>query len=123
MKNIFFLALTLFLLASCSKSTSNTEICSTELNCNDEECLFTLNNVVGVTAYLTCYDAWAIRQDSDSGINKWYIVDEWNDSYKENDIEVRFCGYVRTNTRPLILPDPMPGEFYQINLADIEVGF
>jgi len=123
MKNIFLLTMTVCMLMACSKSDTDTvKLCDTELSCTSEQCLFTLDNEQGVTTFLNCYDAWSIRVPDTDGGGIWYIVDEWDEEFKSEDNEVTFCGYVRENTRPLILPDPMPGTFYQIKLEDIEMS-
>ena len=107
--------MTVCMLIACSKSDTDTvKLCDTELSCTSEQCLFTLDNDQGVTTFLNCYGP------DGSGI--WYIVDEWDDQYQSEGNDVTFCGYVRENTRPLILPDPMPGTFYQIKLEDIEMS-
>ena len=122
MKNIMLFILLGLMIASCSKTEETPDaICDTELNCQDEDCLFTLDNVVGTTTFLNCYGHWTIKVLSDANFNTWYIVDDLDASYEEEGLNVTFCGYVRKNSRPLLLPDPMPGEFYQIKLENIEV--
>ncbi len=121
MKNIILLALLGIMIASCNKTEETPDvICDSELNCLDENCQFTISNIVGHTKFLTCYESWAIVVESDVEVNSWYVPDEWDASYQEEDIKVTFCGFVRDNTLPLIFPDPMPGRFYQIELAGIE---
>jgi len=121
MKNILLLIGVMLILTSCDKSSNdNVSICDTQLTCPDEHCLFTLNNIQGTTTFLNCYAMWSIVVQDDTQSNSWYIVDEWSDEYKVEGKEVTFCGYVRENKLPLLLPDPMPGNFYQIMLEDIE---
>ena len=123
MKNLFVFALALFLFTSCGKSDSDDiEICSEELSCIDENCLFTIDNEQGTVSFLTCFGSWAITVPSTDQSKVWYIVDDWDESYQEEGLTVTFCGYVRENTKPLLLPDPMPGTFYQIALENIEVS-
>ena len=121
MKNIILLVILGMLIASCSKTEESPEtICDTDLSCIDENCQFTISNNVGQTRFLPCFDSWAIVVESDIDVNSWYIPDEWDASYQEDSINITFCGYVRDNTLPLILPDPMPGRFFQIELEAIE---
>ena len=123
MKNIILFALLGIMIASCSKTEERSDIiCDTELNCVDEDCLFTLDNSVGTTTFLNCYGHWTIKVTSINDGNSWYIVDDWDASYEQEGLQVTFCGYVRKNTRPLLLPDPMPGAFYQIELENIELS-
>ena len=122
MKNILLLGFLIFMLASCSKSDdTEAKICNTELICDEEQCLFTLNNAQGITIFLTCYDSWSIRVPMPDNGGIWYIVDEWDAEYKVEGREVTFCGYVRENSLPLLFPDPMPGIFYQIRLEEIQI--
>lgn len=120
MKYLSLLIFSLIIITSCSKSESEDSICTNELSCIDEFCLFTINSEQGTTTFLNCYQAWSIFAAEDGEAGSWYIVDEWDDSYKVEGKKVTFCGYVRENTLPLILPDPMPGNFYQISLEGIE---
>ncbi len=123
MKNVSLFILALVLFSSCSKSENdNNTICDSELNCIDEFCLFTLDNEQGTTTFLNCYGAWSIHIPNEDEGGAWYMVDEWSDDYKVEGREVTFCGYVRENTLPLLLPDPMPGRFYQIELENIEIS-
>lgn len=120
MKNIILFILLLSFMASCSKSSQSETLCDTELICPDEDCLFTLDNSEGFSTFLNCYGQWAISVNSDIDANTWYIVDKWDQEFQEEGLEVKFCGYVRENSLPLLLPDPMPGSFYQIELEGIQ---
>lgn len=121
MKNIILLVLIGLTLASCRKTEESDVICDTVLNCQDEDCLFTLDNTSGTTTFLSCFDRWAINVPAANNGDSWYIVDDWDASYEEESIKVLFCGYVRENSLPLILPDPIGGRMYQIKLENIEV--
>lgn len=121
MKNIILIALLGITLASCSKTEEPYTICDTELNCQDEDCLFTLDNTEGTVSFLNCFGRWAIKVPGPDDGNNWYIVDEWDASYEEEGVKVTFCGYVKENTLPLLFPDPIPGRFYQIKLENIEL--
>ena len=124
MKNIILLAVIGFTMASCNKTEETTPdlICDTELSCVNEACIYTISNSIGNTRFLNCYGSWAIEVRSDTNANDWYVVDQdqWDETYEQEDTKVTFCGYVRENSLPLLLPDPMPGSFYQIRLAEIE---
>lgn len=121
MKNIILFVLLGIMITSCSKTEEPVIICDMALNCQDEDCLFTMDSDIGTTTFLSCYGKWAIVTPFVNDSNSWYIVDEWDATYEEEGIKVTFCGYVRENTLPLLLPDPMPGLFYQIKLENIKV--
>lgn len=121
MKNIILLALLGLTLASCDKTEEPNIICDTELHCQDEDCLFTLDNAEGTVSFLNCFGRWAIKVPFINDSNSWYIIDEWDAAYEEEGIKVTFCGYAKENALPLLFPDPMPGRFYQFKLVNIEV--
>ena len=121
MKNIILIAFLGLTLASCRKTDEPYTICDTELNCQNEDCLFTLDNTEGTVSFLNCFGRWAIIVPSINESNYWYIVDDWDPAYKEEGIKVNFCGYAKENTFPLLIPDPMPGQFYQFKLENIEL--
>lgn len=119
MKNLSLLILSIVIITSCSKTENSTTVCNSDLSCIDEFCLFTIDNEQGATTFLNCYGAWSIYVPNPVEGATWYIVDEWSDEYKVEGKEVTFCGYVRENKLPLLLPDPMPGSIYQISLENI----
>lgn len=120
MKNLSLFILSVVILASCSKTENSSTVCNTELSCIDEFCLFTVDNEQGTSTFLNCYGIWSIYVSDPIEGGTWYMVDDWDNDYKVEGKKVTFCGYARDNKLPLLLPDPMPGRFFQISLENIE---
>ena len=124
MKNISFYLLLILLAVSCSKINNEEEqICADPLFCKNEECLFTIDNSLGETMFLTCYGKWGVfaPNSTEDGSDLWFIVDAFDDAFKEEGLKIIFCGYVRKNSVPLEFPDPVIGQVYQINLEKIQL--
>ena len=120
MKKLSLFCFFLFCLFACKNDDEN--ICDETLQCADEACLFTIDNMQGSTLFIPCFDSWGIHvQDSIAGWSQIYVIpDDLDSSYKKEGVQVTLCGYVRDNTLPLILPDPGFGPVYQIRLEGIE---
>ncbi len=114
---IIFLCFIIGMTMSCDKES----FCEEELICEDESCLFTINNIQGEAKYFMCYDRWGIyaAEGNEDGSEIWLLVENWDSKYEEEGLSVTFCGYVKENTFPLLMPDPMFG-VYQIDLVDVK---
>lgn len=115
--------LTLFAMMTITSCTDReVTFCDTELSCDTAECIFTIDNSEGKTMFLSCFGKWGIyaAQSGIDGSDVWLIVDDWDVQYEEEGIDVVFCGYVRDNTLPLLLPDPSIGAVYQIRIENVD---
>lgn len=118
--NLILFALSLiFITAACNKSEP--VICSVDLECVDESCLFAIDYAEGITKYLNCFGQWGIISKHPSeGHDIWLIaVDAPSGFFEQDSVEVKFCGYVKDNSFPLLLPDPMVGPVYEIHLTGL----
>lgn len=114
------LLLSTILFFSCKKEEA--PFCSKELICKDESCLFTINNALGTTMHLSCFDQWGlISKHPISGEDIWLIKVGADGQFEEADLNVRYCGYVKENTFPLLLPDPSIGPVYELHVEDIRL--
>ena len=120
MRQLMFAFLMFFGLNACTETEEI--ICDEPLTCEDDQCLFTIDNTQGNMRFLLCYNSWGIYapNGNSDGSSIWLIPDNLSASYQEEDLAVVFCGFVRPNTIPLAFADPAIGTVYQLRLDGLE---
>jgi hypothetical protein len=118
MKNV----LSLFLLATLFYACTSTFDQPCALEPCEGNCLFTIENQIGMTKMIDCYGRQGIvytnPQDSSMII---LLPDEMPTNLMTDSIQVRVCGYARENTLPFLFPDPPGPLAYQFVIENIEL--
>ncbi|MFT6333356.1 MAG: hypothetical protein ACI86M_000208 [Saprospiraceae bacterium] len=104
-------AICLFTFASCSKA----DRCS-ELACIDD-CVFVEIDRLATVHFYGCYDVWGVIFTNDEGEQIIGLASDMNAEYQIKDTEITFSATFYENDLPLILPDPMPGSFYRMEVC------
>lgn len=102
------------------------------ISCNDEEslmniqcdtdALFDRTAATGTMFYLPCYESWAIKMDevNSEGSHLYAASLSIDESFKQDDLRVKFSGCFYPFDLPLIIPDPtIWGEMYVVQHFEI----
>jgi len=106
----YFMFALLLIAGSCQKAVE-VDACAKLADCSGE-CLFAVDETIATTRFLTCYNSWGVVYEQEDGM-VGLIVDDIDTEFHSDSLQVKLCGYARTNQIPLEFPDPFFNEIYQ----------